>query len=138
MSGFVFTFCVFPTSFNACYTGLLPEILQAVLECPKLRFYPIKLCADLVDLSSRDQKRQKATPDIFTETHFNDWIQTLDRVYWQHGHAHLLPLLPLMVFLLMMISLQDSQPTGSGNWTTCRNILINIYILAKFYKYNFS
>ena len=109
----------------------------SMLEWPKLGFYP-KLWVDLMDLSSRDQKRQKAKPDIFTETHFNDWIQTLDRVYWQHGHAHLLPLLPLMVFLLMMISLQDSQPTGSGNWTTCRNILINIYILAKFYKYNFS
>ena len=69
MSGFVFTFCVFPTSFNACYTGLLPEILQAMLECPKLGFYP-KFCVDLVDLPSRDQKRQKAKPDIFTGTPF--------------------------------------------------------------------
>ena len=72
MSGFVSTFCVFPTSFNACYTGLLPEILQAMLECPKLRFYP-KSCVDLVDLSSRDQKRQKAKTDIFTGTPFSTY-----------------------------------------------------------------
>ena len=38
MSGFVFTFCIFPTSFDACYSGLLPEILQAMLEWPKLGF----------------------------------------------------------------------------------------------------
>ena len=70
MSGFVFTFCVFPTSFDACYSGLLPEILQAMLEWPKLGFYP-KLCVDLVDLSNREQKRQKAKTDIFTGTPFN-------------------------------------------------------------------
>ena len=58
MSGFVFTFCVFPTSFNASFTGSLPENLQAMLECPKLGFYP-KLCVDLVDLSSRDQKQKR-------------------------------------------------------------------------------
>ena len=69
MSGFVFTFCVFPTSFDACYSGLLPEILQAMLEWPKLGFYP-KLCVDLVDLSNREQKRQKAKTDIFTGTPF--------------------------------------------------------------------
>ena len=69
MSGFVFNFCVFPTSFDACYSGLLPEILQAMLEWPKLGFYP-KLCVDLVDLSNREQKRQKAKTDIFTGTPF--------------------------------------------------------------------
>ena len=69
MTSFVFTFCVFPTSFNASFTGSLPENLQAMLECPKLGFYP-KLCVDLVDLSSRDQKRQKAKMDIFTGTPF--------------------------------------------------------------------
>ena len=69
MSGFVFTFCVFPTSLDACYSGLLPEILQAMLEWPKLGFYP-KLCVDLVDLSNREQKRQKAKTDIFTGTPF--------------------------------------------------------------------
>ena len=69
MSRFVFTFCVFPTSFDACYSGLLPEILQAMLEWPKLGFYP-KLCVDLVDLSNREQKRQKAKTDIFTGTPF--------------------------------------------------------------------
>ena len=69
MSGFVFTFCIFPTSFDACYSGLLPEILQAMLEWPKLGFYP-KLCVDLVDLSNREQKRQKAKTDIFTGTPF--------------------------------------------------------------------
>ena len=69
MSVFVFTFCVFPTSFDACYSGKLPEILQAMLEWPKLGFYP-KLCVDLVDLSNREQKRQKAKTDIFTGTPF--------------------------------------------------------------------
>ena len=69
MSGFVFTFCVFPTSFDACYSGLLPEILQAMLEWPKLGFYP-KLCVDLVDLSNREQKRQKAKTNIFIGTPF--------------------------------------------------------------------
>ena len=65
MSGFVFTFCVFPTSFDACY----PEILQAMLEWPKLGFYP-KLCVDLVDLSNKEHKRQKTKMDIFTGTPF--------------------------------------------------------------------
>ena len=31
------------------------------------------------------------------------------------------------VILVMMISLQDTQPTGDGNLSTCRNILINVY-----------
>ena len=70
MSVFVFTFCVFPTSFDACYSGKLPEILQAMLEWPKLGFYP-KLCVDLVALSNREQKRQKAKTDIFTWTPFS-------------------------------------------------------------------
>ena len=32
MSSFVFAFCVFHTSCNACYIGLLSDILQVVLE----------------------------------------------------------------------------------------------------------
>ena len=79
MSSFVFTFCVFPTTFNVCYTGLLPEILQAMLECPKLGFYP-KFCVDLVDLSSRDQKRQKTKPDIFTDK------MTFERIKKEKGY----------------------------------------------------
>ena len=79
MSGFVFTFCVFPTSFDACYSGLLPEILQAMLEWPKLGFYP-KLCVDLVDLSNREQKRQKAKTDIFTGTPFR-WLKVTESVF---------------------------------------------------------
>ena len=89
MSGFVFTFCVFPTSFDACYSGLLPEILQAMLEWPKLGFYP-KLCVDLVDLSNREQKRQKAKMDIFTGTPF---------IYKQYGKT----CTPMNSFIVGMI-----------------------------------
>ena len=32
MSSFVFAFCVFPSSCNACYTGLLSDILPVMLE----------------------------------------------------------------------------------------------------------
>ena len=32
MSSFVFVFCVFPSSCNACYTGLLSDILPVMLE----------------------------------------------------------------------------------------------------------
>ena len=87
MSGFVFTFCVFPTSFDACYSGFLPEILQAMLEWPKLGFYP-KLCVDLVDLSNREQKRQKAKTDIFTGTPFSLLVMLAALyyvLYWQYG-----------------------------------------------------
>ena len=76
MSRFVFTFCIFPTSFDACYSGLLSEILQAMLEWPKLGFYP-KLCVDLVDLSNREQKRQKTKMDIFTGTPFSPILFTI-------------------------------------------------------------
>ena len=31
------------------------------------------------------------------------------------------------VILVMIISLQDTQPTGASNLSTCRNILINTY-----------
>ena len=41
-----------------------------MLEWPILGFYP-KLCVDLVDLSNREQKRQKAKTDIFTGTPFS-------------------------------------------------------------------
>ena len=40
-----------------------------MLEWSKLGFYP-KLCVDLVDLSNREQKRQKAKTDVFTGTLF--------------------------------------------------------------------
>ena len=80
MSGFVFTFCIFPTSFDACYSGLLSEILQAMLEWPKFGFYP-KLCVDLVDLSNREQKRQKAKTDIFTGTPFNSYFAVASAVF---------------------------------------------------------
>ena len=90
MSGFVFTFCVFPTSVDACYSGLLPEILQAMLEWPKLGFYP-KLCVEMVDLSNREQKRQKAKTDIFTGTPFNmsTCPSLMQWVWYQKGRSNM-------------------------------------------------
>ena len=70
MSGFVSALSVFPTSCNTFYTDSLSLKLQSLSESSKLGYYP-KLSAETVDLSSWDEKKNKAKPDNFTETPFN-------------------------------------------------------------------
>jgi len=73
MFGFVFDFCGFPTSCNACNTGLMSETLSAMLERANYDF-TLSYMLTSMDKSSKDKKIQKAKPDIFTETPFISFI----------------------------------------------------------------
>ena len=69
MSGFVSALSVFPTCYKPFYTVLFSKELQSWLESSKFGYYP-KLSAETVDLSSGDEKMNKAKPDNFTGTPF--------------------------------------------------------------------